>query len=132
MRIIYQETLLDFLSKLEPPRFSRYAYRLIETTLRDADGNEIQDLERLESIVRDANKDLKIWDHFDVHLLRWEGDTEGVDTGDIFVNDIFLSQKRYSVVFQIYVVPWAKLDLFFGYDAHAIGIMYKGNLMESP
>lgn len=126
MRIIYKESLTEFLSKLEPPRHTRYAYRLIETVLRDANGNEIQDLKKLEAIVQEAHKDLKIWDHFDVHLLRWEDDTEGYDTEDIFVNDIFLSQQRYCVIFEIYVVPWAKLSLF--YNEHGVGITYKGNL----
>ena len=121
MKIIYKERSTEFLQRLESPRSSRYAYRLIEITLRDATDHEITDLEVLREIVANAHKDLRIWDHFDVYI-SWDDDV-GVDTEDIFINDIFLSQKRYTVVFEIYVVPWAKLNLFF--DNLWISIVHK-------
>ena len=112
--LLWKEPTKEFLSKLEPPRDSRYAYRLVETILPG-----LTETKPIKQIVDKANES-DIWNYFDARVLLTNDDNEGRPTGSIFVNDIFMSQRRYSVVFQIYIVPWAELHLI--YDNHSIGI----------
>ena len=98
--IVHTEDIHLFLGKLEKPRSSRYLYRLTSITLPGyKETDQINDL--LEEI-----KEADISKYFKVSFNKYP------DSGDIFVNDIFMSKIRYSIVLEIYVKPWATIEQF--------------------
>lgn len=98
--IVYTEDIHKFLGKLEKPHSSRYFYRLVEITLPGY--KETPQIEDLLEEIRGNNID----DYFKISFNKFP------DSGDIFVNDIFMSKIRYSIVLQLYIKPWATLEQF--------------------
>lgn len=125
--ILYKESTTEFLSKLEPPTQSRYAYRLLEL-----DFPKVKETDKIRKIIADARADGdgELWNTFEVRFFHELNDIIGVLANGFFVNDIFMSETRYSVVFQIYVVPHTTLDEFYDYDT--IGIVYETTEQTNP